>query len=107
MYRGVLCDNGVVVVIKEFKFDNISNEFVIKVMVLGCICYLNFVYLLGWCKCLEKSKLYLVYDYMFRGSLDKFLILSNDEEGFLGFDEWYNVFMGVVVGLMYLYEEWE
>lgn len=107
VYRGVLRDNGAVVAIKELKLDNISNEFVTKAMVLGRIRHPNLVHLLGWCKCPEKSKLYLVYDYMPRGSLDKLLILSNDEEGFLGFDERYNVLTGVAAGLTYLHEEWE
>lgn len=35
VYKGVLCDNGVEVVIKEIVLNNISNEFVFKVMFLG------------------------------------------------------------------------
>ncbi|XP_024391394.1 probable L-type lectin-domain containing receptor kinase S.7 [Physcomitrium patens] len=107
VYKGVLRDNGAEVAIKEIALNNISNEFVSKAMLLGRIRHPNLVHLLGWCKCEEKRKLYLVYDYMPRGSMDKLLLLSKDADGFLGFDARYNVLVGVAAGLNCLHAEWE
>lgn len=107
VYKGVLRDNGSEVAIKELRLDNISNEFLSKGMVLGRIRHPNLVHLLGWCKREESSKLYLVYEYMPKGSLDKLLLLDAGAEGFLGFDARQQVLMGVAAGLTYLHEEWE
>jgi hypothetical protein len=50
VYRGVLCDNGAVVAVKEIALDSTGFEFVDKAVALGrMIRHPNLMQLLGWC----------------------------------------------------------
>jgi hypothetical protein len=108
VYRGVLRDNGAVVAVKEIALDSTGFEFVDKAVALGrMIRHPNLVQLLGWCQAPERGKLYLVHDYMPRGSLDKLLLLRRDQDGFLTLDARYRVLVGVAAALAYLHENWD
>lgn len=75
-------------------------------LIIGKIWYCNFVRLCGWC--VEKEKLFVVYDYMLNGSLDKWIMFV--EEGEINFvlvwNVRYNIFSGLFGVLVYFYEEW-
>lgn len=106
VYKGLLRDTGTMVAIKEFSQESLSNDFLSKALLVGRIRHPNLVSFYGWCQ--EKpGKLYLVYEYISTGSLEKVLHLEPDAKNFMGFDLRVNVLLGVATGLTYLHEGWE
>lgn len=106
VYKGLLRDTGTLVAVKEFSQESLSNDFLSKALLVGKIRHPNLVNFYGWCQ--EKpGRLYLVYEYISKGSLEKVLHLEPDAENFMGFDARVNVLLGVATGLTYLHEGWE
>ncbi|KAJ8642394.1 hypothetical protein MRB53_019088 [Persea americana] len=79
------------------------REFIAEIASIGKLRHRNLVRLLGYCR--RKGELLLVYDFMFNGSLDKFLFSS--ERPVLNWDQRYKILRDVASGLLYLHEGWE
>jgi serine/threonine protein kinase len=61
--------------------------------------------LLWWCH--EKGQLMMVYECMPNDSLDKHIFNSDIADGFLDWEQRYNIISGVASALFYLHEECE
>jgi len=113
--------------------DN-EREFLAEVSIISQIRHRNLVRLLGWCQ--EKGHLLLVYEYMPRGSLEKWLtrgaaarnnnsnnssngssnnnsngsnnnnIIINNNFTVMAWNVRYNILSGVAAALSYLHEDW-
>ncbi|PKI54209.1 hypothetical protein CRG98_025442 [Punica granatum] len=73
VYRGVLPTSNTEVAVKRISHDSRQGmrEFVAEIVSIGHLRHRNLVALLGYCR--RKGELFLVYDYMPNGSLDKYL----------------------------------
>ncbi|XP_057819601.1 L-type lectin-domain containing receptor kinase SIT2-like [Cryptomeria japonica] len=105
VYKGVLPTNGLQVAVKcilRETYDGVK-EFIAELSSLGRLQHRNLVQIRGFCRL--GKKLFIVYDYMPNGSLDK-KIFGNPNI-VLGWNQRYRVLMDVAAGLLYLHEEWE
>ncbi|KAH9309769.1 hypothetical protein KI387_037680 [Taxus chinensis] len=105
VYRGVLPSSGVEVAVKCItrEFTKGMKGFIAEIASMGRLQHRNLVQLRGWCR--RNKQLFIVYDYMPNGSLDK-LIFGNPVQ-LLGWSQRYNIVKGVATGLLYLHEQWE
>ncbi|KDP42216.1 hypothetical protein JCGZ_02946 [Jatropha curcas] len=105
VYKGVLPSNNVEVSVKKVSHDSKQGmkEFVAEIASTGRLRHRNLVRLLGCCP--RKGELFLVYDYMPNGSLDKFLF--GDEKPTLDWNRRFQIIKDVASALLYLHEEWE
>ncbi|KAJ4905444.1 L-type lectin-domain containing receptor kinase IV.4 [Raphanus sativus] len=105
VYKGVMPKTQ-----KEIAVKKVSNksqqglkEFVSEIASIGRMSHRNLVPLLGYCR--RKDELLLVYDYMPKGSLDKYL--HNSPEVALDWNQRIKIIKGVASALFFLHEEWE
>ncbi|XP_057833755.2 L-type lectin-domain containing receptor kinase SIT2 [Cryptomeria japonica] len=105
VYHGVLPNSGVPVAVKCItrEFGEGMKGFIAEITSMGRLQHRNLVQLRGWCR--RQKQLFIVYDYMPNGSLDK-LIFGNPT-AVLRWCERYNILKGVAAGLLYLHEQWE
>ncbi|XP_027118652.1 L-type lectin-domain containing receptor kinase IV.1-like [Coffea arabica] len=105
VYKGVLPTNRVEVAVKKVSHQARQGirEFIAEIVSLGRLRHRNLVPLLGYCR--RKRELLLVYEFMSKGSLDRFLF--NQPKRTLNWSERFRVIRGVASGLLYLHEEWE
>ncbi|KAJ8769243.1 hypothetical protein K2173_001833 [Erythroxylum novogranatense] len=105
VYRGVLPASNLRVAVKKVSHDSHQGmkEFIAEIASMGRLRHRNLVQLLGYCR--RKGELFLVYDYMPNGSLDKFLFTN--EKPRLDWVQRYQILRGVASALLYLHEEWE
>ncbi|XP_057827086.2 L-type lectin-domain containing receptor kinase SIT2-like [Cryptomeria japonica] len=105
VYRGVLPDSGVDVAVKCIigEFTEGMKGFVAEISSMGRMQHRNLVKLRGWCR--RNKELFLVYDYMPNGSLDK--LIFDNPKAVLPWSHRYNILKGVAAGLLYLHEQWE
>ncbi|KAL8141027.1 LOW QUALITY PROTEIN: hypothetical protein V2J09_007048 [Rumex salicifolius] len=106
VYKGVLRRHkSLEVAIKRIKHESGQGmkEFVAEIVSMRRLRHRNLVQLLGYCR--RKGELYLVYDYMPNGSLDKYLY--GDEKPTLGWQQRLKIIRDVAAALLYLHEEWE
>ncbi|XP_044318325.1 L-type lectin-domain containing receptor kinase SIT2 [Triticum aestivum] len=77
VYRGVLFPSNLKVAVKRVSHDSKQGirEFIAEVVSIGRLRHQNLARLLGYCR--RKGELFLVYDYMENGSLDKYLYNGN------------------------------
>ncbi|KAF8097764.1 hypothetical protein N665_0281s0027 [Sinapis alba] len=78
------------------------REFVAEIATIGRLRHPNLVRLLGYCR--RKGELYLVYDCMPKGSLDKFLYHKQEQS--LVWSQRFKVIKDVASGLCYLHQQW-
>ncbi|CAN1231370.1 L-type lectin-domain containing receptor kinase IV.2 [Linum grandiflorum] len=107
VYKGTNSSNAEIAV-KKISHDSRQGmrEFVAEIATMGRLRHRNLVQLLGYCR--RKGELFLVYDHMPNGSLDK--LLFGDQIGScetLNWDRRYKILKGVAAALLYLHEEWE
>lgn len=104
VYRGILPASGQEIAVKcvNKEVREGIKEFVAEITSMGRLQHRNLVQLRGWCR--YKKRLFIVYDYMPNGSLDKMIFESNT---FLNWDQRYTILKGVAAGLLYLHEQWE
>ncbi|XXG54540.1 hypothetical protein AAC387_Pa03g2391 [Persea americana] len=104
VYRGVLPRSKLEVAVKRVSHESKQGiqEFIAEIVSLGRLHHRNIVQLLGYCR--RKGELFLVYDYMPNGSLDKFLF---DENKTLSWAQRFHIIKGVASGLYYLHEKWQ
>jgi len=106
VYKGVLPKSKVEIAVKRISHDSKQGmkEFVTEVVSIGHLQHRNLVQLHGYCR--RKSELFLVYEYMSNGSLDKYLY-DQDEKPTLTWAQRYRIIKGIAYGLLYLHQEWE
>uniref|UniRef100_A0A453M6Z4 non-specific serine/threonine protein kinase n=1 Tax=Aegilops tauschii subsp. strangulata TaxID=200361 RepID=A0A453M6Z4_AEGTS len=106
VYKGVLPLSSVEIAVKRMSHESRQGmkEFVTEVVSIGRLRHRNVVQLLGYCR--RKSELFLVYNYMPNGSLDKYLHCE-DHRGILNWGQRFRVIKGIATGLLYLHEKWE
>lgn len=106
VYKGVF-PGGSEVAVKRISHENAEGirAFLAEISTLGRVKHRNLVGLRGWCK-QDKSSLFLVYDYMKNGSLDK-RIFECDDSKTLRYEERIRILKQVASGILYLHEGWE
>ena len=85
------------------EIDDGMKEFIAEISSLGRLQHGNLVQIRGFCR--REKQLFIVYDYMPNGSLDK-MIFGNPKK-MLKWDQRYRVIRDVAAGLLYLHDEWE
>ncbi|XP_010262895.1 PREDICTED: L-type lectin-domain containing receptor kinase IV.1-like [Nelumbo nucifera] len=105
VYRGILPTSKVEVAVKRVSHESRQGmkEFVAEIVSIGRLRHRNLIPLLGYCR--RKGELFLVYDYMPNGSLDKFIL--EQPKSTLNWGQRFGIIKGVASGLFYLHEEWE
>ncbi|XP_057829115.2 L-type lectin-domain containing receptor kinase SIT2-like [Cryptomeria japonica] len=105
VYKGVLPANGLEVAVKSiFKEANEAlKEIIAEISSLGHLQHRNLVQIRGYCR--RGAKLFIVYDYMQNGSLDK--MIFDNSESVLAWVHRYRILRDVAAGLLYLHEGWE
>jgi hypothetical protein len=105
VYIGVLPD-GTEVAVKQLEGTGQGiKEFKAEVTIIGSIHHVHLVKLKGFC--VEGPHRLLVYEYMAKGSLDKWIFNKNEEGHLLDWDTRFNIALGTAKGLAYLHEECE
>ncbi|KAA8526252.1 hypothetical protein F0562_008545 [Nyssa sinensis] len=102
VYKGILRDGTSVAVKRLDKLSQGMKEFVAEVETIGSIHHFNLVRLIGFCA--EKSQRLLVYEYMSKGSLDKW-IFYRDQRPCLDWQTRKRIILDIAKGLAYLHED--
>ncbi|CAO2198684.1 unnamed protein product [Urochloa humidicola] len=100
VYKGVLLPGNVYVAVKMLGNYNCNGEeFISEVSTIGKIHHVNVVRLVGFCS--EETVRALIYEYMPRGSLDKYIFSS--EKSF-SWDKLNEIALGIARGINYLHQ---
>ncbi|KAJ1282997.1 hypothetical protein BS78_03G093800 [Paspalum vaginatum] len=100
VYKGVLLPSNIHVAIKMLGNTNCNGEeFISEVATIGKIHHVNVVRLIGFCS--EETRRALVYEFMPRGSLDKYIFSS--EKAF-SWDKLNEIALGIARGINYLHQ---
>ncbi|XP_065867308.1 G-type lectin S-receptor-like serine/threonine-protein kinase SD2-5 isoform X2 [Euphorbia lathyris] len=105
VYQGVLQDGTRLAVKKLEGVGQGKKEFRAEVSIIGSIHHVHLVKLKGFCA--EGSHRLLVYEFMGKGSLEKWIFKNNEESLLLDWNTRYNIAIGMAKGLAYLHEECE
>ncbi|KAL5548490.1 hypothetical protein UlMin_003721, partial [Ulmus minor] len=100
VYEGNLRSGRLVAVKMLGKSNGNGQDFINEVATIGRIHHVNVVRLIGFC--VEGSKRALVYDFMPKGSLDKY-IFSEEELKVLGCEKMFEISLGITRGIEYLH----
>ncbi|XP_059071979.1 L-type lectin-domain containing receptor kinase IX.1-like [Cryptomeria japonica] len=105
VYKGILPGTGEMVAVKRISQGSKQGrkEYVSEVTIISKLRHRNLVQLLGWCH--QKGELLLVYEYLPKGSLDKYIY--GEEEDTLDWDRRYSIACDIASALVYLHEEWD
>ncbi|KAK1298139.1 G-type lectin S-receptor-like serine/threonine-protein kinase SD2-5 [Acorus calamus] len=101
VYQGKLPDGTR---IAEKKLEGIGQgkeEFRAEVSIIGSVHHLHLVRVKGFCA--EGSHRLLAYEYMSRGSLDRWIFGGGICQ--LDWEKWFNIALGTAKGLAYLHED--
>jgi serine/threonine protein kinase len=103
VYEGKLRDGRLVAVkvLKDSKGD--GEEFMSEVASISRTSHLNIVTLLGFCY--EKTERALIYEFMTKGSLDKFISYEGTPDTNFGlqWERFYEIAVGIARGLEYFH----
>ncbi|KAF2948061.1 hypothetical protein DAI22_01g010108 [Oryza sativa Japonica Group] len=101
VYKGVLLPGDLHVAVKMLNGNSNCNgeEFISEVATIGMIHHVNVVRLVGFCS--EEMRRALVYEHMPRGSLDKYIYLS---ERSFSWDKINEIALGIARGINYLHQ---
>ncbi|KAG2709267.1 hypothetical protein I3760_05G230400 [Carya illinoinensis] len=100
VFKGTL-RSGCLVAVKMLGQSNTNGQdFINEVATIGRIHHVNVVQLIGYC--VHGSQRALVYDFMPKGSLNKY-IFSSEESIVLDNEKTYNIALGVARGIEYLH----
>ncbi|XP_059077005.1 L-type lectin-domain containing receptor kinase SIT2 [Cryptomeria japonica] len=108
VYKVVLSRSGVEVAVKCITRDSTAGmkEFISEISSVGRLQHRNLVQLRGWCR--KSKQLFIVYDYMPNGSLEKLIFLNPEAKTeVLCWERRYAILKGIATGLLYLHEQWE
>lgn len=106
VYRGELPRSKLKIAVKRVSHDSRQGmkEFIAEIVSIGRLQNPNLVHLLGYCR--RRGELLLVYEYMPKGSLDKYLYAEVDNST-LSWNQRFWIIRGIASALIYLHEEWE
>ncbi|XBI16071.1 hypothetical protein VPH35_058391 [Triticum aestivum] len=106
VYRGTLLVSKVEVAVKKVAHDSKQGikEFISEVVSIGRLQHSNLAPLLGYCR--RRGELFLVYEYMPNGSVDKYLH-RREGKPILNWAQRWHIIKGIASCLVYLHEEWE
>ena len=100
VYKGVLLPGGVPIAVKMLSNSSCNGEeFISEVATIGKIHHVNVVRLVGFCS--EETVRALIYEFMPRGSLDKYIFSS--EKSF-SWDKLNEIALGIARGINYLHQ---
>ncbi|XP_048593667.1 L-type lectin-domain containing receptor kinase V.9-like [Brassica napus] len=104
VYKGTLLSSNLDIAVKKVSHDSRQGmrEFIAEIATIGRLRHPNLVRLLGYCR--RKGELYLVYDCMPKGSLDKFLYHQPEQN--LDWSQRFKIIKDVASGLFYLHQQW-
>ncbi|KAJ4880498.1 L-type lectin-domain containing receptor kinase V.9 [Raphanus sativus] len=104
VYKGTLLSSNLAIAVKKVSHDSRQGmrEFIAEIATIGRLRHPNLVRLLGYCR--RKGELYLVYDCMSKGSLDKFLYHQPEQS--LDWSQRFKIIRDVASGLCYLHQQW-
>ncbi|EOA34525.1 hypothetical protein CARUB_v10022069mg [Capsella rubella] len=104
VFKGILPLSSIPIAVKKISHDSRQGmrEFLAEIATIGRLRHPDLVRLLGYCR--RKGELYLVYDYMPKGSLDKFLY--NQPNQILDWSQRFKIIKDVASGLCYLHQQW-
>ncbi|XP_056167526.1 G-type lectin S-receptor-like serine/threonine-protein kinase SD2-5 isoform X2 [Syzygium oleosum] len=105
VYLGVLADGTHLAVKKLEGIGQGKKEFRAEVSIIGSIHHVHLVKLKGFCA--EGVHRLLVYEFMGKGSLDKWISKKCDASKILDWNTRFNIALGTAKGLAYLHEECE
>ncbi|WOL09232.1 hypothetical protein Cni_G17985 [Canna indica] len=105
VYLGKLPDGTRVAVKKLEGIGQGKKEFRSEVSIIGSIHHIHLVKLRGFCA--EGMHRLLAYEYLAKGSLDRWIFQKNKEGFLLDWDTRYNIALGTAKGLAYLHEDCE
>ncbi|XP_057960169.1 G-type lectin S-receptor-like serine/threonine-protein kinase SD2-5 isoform X2 [Malania oleifera] len=103
VYEGVLPDGTQLAVKKLEGIGQGKKEFRAEVSIIGSIHHLHLVRLKGFCA--EGTHRLLAYEYMAKGSLDKWIFKKHSDDFLLDWDIRFNIALGTAKGLAYLHED--
>ncbi len=106
VYKGTLPVSKLEIAVKRVCHESRQGmkEFVAEIVSIGRLQHHNLVQLLGYCR--RRGELFLVYDYMPNGSVDKY-IHSIEGKTILTWAQRWHIIKGIASCLVYLHEEWE
>uniref|UniRef100_A0A2N9GUQ4 Receptor-like serine/threonine-protein kinase n=1 Tax=Fagus sylvatica TaxID=28930 RepID=A0A2N9GUQ4_FAGSY len=105
VYLGVLSD-GTLLAVKQLEaIGQGMKEFRAEFGLIGSIHHVHLVQLKGFCA--EGHYRLLVYEYMGKGSLDRWIFQNNEVIPMLDWNTRFNIAVGIAKGLAYLHEECE
>ncbi|XP_048611231.1 L-type lectin-domain containing receptor kinase V.7-like isoform X1 [Brassica napus] len=108
VYKGTLPGSDAEIAVKRTSHGSSQgkSEFIAEISTIGRLRHPNLVRLLGYCR--HKEDLFLVYDYMPNGSLDKYIYRSdkNENQERLSWDQRFKIIKDVASALLYLHQEW-
>lgn len=106
VYKGILAESKMEIAVKKVSHDSKQGikEFVAEVVSIGRLQHHNLAPLLGYCR--RRDELFLVYEYMPNGSVDKYLH-SREDKLKLNWAQRWAIIKGIASCLVYLHEEWE
>ncbi|BAF03761.1 Os01g0117000 [Oryza sativa Japonica Group] len=101
VYKGVLLPGNLHIAVKMLTGSSSCNgdEFISEVSTIGRIHHVNVVRLVGFCT--EEMRRALIYEYMPRGSLDKYIF--SPEKSF-SWDKLNEIALGIARGINYLHQ---
>ncbi|KAM3345837.1 hypothetical protein ACQJBY_020395 [Aegilops geniculata] len=101
VFKGVLLPGNVHVAVKMLDGNSNCNgeDFISEVSTIGRIHHVNVVRLLGFCP--EEMRQALIYEYMPRGSLDKYIFSA---ERSFSWDKLAEIALGIAKGINYLHQ---
>ncbi|KAA8521572.1 hypothetical protein F0562_012245 [Nyssa sinensis] len=103
VYQGVLPDGTRVAVKKLEGLGQGKKEFRAEVSTIGSIHHNHLVKLKGFCA--EGKHRLLAYEYMAKGSLDKWIFRKNKEDLMLDWETRFKIALDTAKGLAYLHED--
>ncbi|XP_010469283.1 PREDICTED: putative L-type lectin-domain containing receptor kinase V.6 [Camelina sativa] len=107
VYKGTLPGSDAEIAVKRTSHDSRQgmSEFLAEISTIGRLRHPNLVRLLGYCK--HKENLYLVYDFMPNGSLDKYIRSNpNENQERLTWEQRFKIIKDVASALLHLHQEW-
>ncbi|XP_050227222.1 G-type lectin S-receptor-like serine/threonine-protein kinase SD2-5 [Mercurialis annua] len=100
VFQGNLADGTIIAVKRLNGLGQVRKSFLAEVESIGSIHHVNLVRLLGFCA--DKSHRLLVYEFMYNGSLDKWIFHSPQD---LDWQQRKKIILDIAKGLTYLHED--
>ncbi|KAF8080098.1 hypothetical protein N665_0976s0020 [Sinapis alba] len=103
VYEGSLPDGSRLAVKKLEGIGQGKKEFRAEVSIIGSIHHLHLVRLRGFC--VEGTHRLLAYEFLAKGSLERWIFRKKDGDVLLDWDTRFNIALGTAKGLAYLHED--